>query len=205
MSLALRLGNLFGGRTATGSIGDGQLTLLQPAIDDFEEWRQLREESRDFLQPWEPAWPADDLTRRAFGRRVARYDAERTAGTGEAWFLRDRDGALLGGVALINMRGGASMTASLGYWMGRRHAGRGHMRRALGLLLPHAFRTHRLARIEAICLPGNERSIRLLQGAGFVREGLLRACLEIDGVRRDHLVFGLLERDCPPPVPAARR
>ena len=39
-------------------------------------WTQLRAESRAFLTPWEPSWPADDLTRTAFRRRIRRYHAE---------------------------------------------------------------------------------------------------------------------------------
>lgn len=205
MSFALRLGNLFGGRQQTGTLEDGELTLQPPIFDDFADWRDLREESRQFLAPWEPAWPVDDLTRGAFARRIAHYAAERQRGTGAAWFLRDRAGNLLGGVALANMRGGAAKTGSIGYWVGERHAGKGHMTRALALVLPHAFARHDLTRIEAICLPRNDRSIRLLQRAGFRREGLLRECLEIAGVRRDHLLYGLLARDCRPGPAEARR
>ena len=34
---------------------------------------RLREASRNFLTPWEPTWPDDDLTRGAFRRRLKRY------------------------------------------------------------------------------------------------------------------------------------
>ena len=43
--------------------------LRTPQMTDFPAWAQLRETSRDFLTPWEPTWPADDLTRSAFRRR----------------------------------------------------------------------------------------------------------------------------------------
>ena len=36
----------------------------------------LREASRDFLAPWEPTWPADDLTRASFRRRIKRYSED---------------------------------------------------------------------------------------------------------------------------------
>ena len=42
-------------------------------MSDFSDWAALREASRDFLTPWEPTWPADDLTRGAFRRRLKRY------------------------------------------------------------------------------------------------------------------------------------
>ena len=52
--------------------GNGVI-LRPPEMSDFAEWAALREESRDFLTPWEPIWPADDLTRGAFRRRLKRY------------------------------------------------------------------------------------------------------------------------------------
>ena len=44
---------------------DGEGVKLRPhRAADFAEWAQLRAASRDFLQPWEPTWPPDDLTPR---------------------------------------------------------------------------------------------------------------------------------------------
>ena len=43
--------------------------LRTPQVTDYAEWAALREASRDFLTPWEPTWPADDLSRGAFRRR----------------------------------------------------------------------------------------------------------------------------------------
>ena len=43
--------------------------LRPPAATDYSEWASLREQSREFLTPWEPVWPSDDLTRAAFRRR----------------------------------------------------------------------------------------------------------------------------------------
>ena len=60
--------------------GDG-VRLRPPRATDFAEWRELRAQSRDFLQPWEPTWPADDLSRAAFRRRLTAYARDRAAGT----------------------------------------------------------------------------------------------------------------------------
>ena len=49
------------------------VTLRVPQGGDYAEWASLREMSRAFLTPWEPIWPADDLTRAAFRRRLKRY------------------------------------------------------------------------------------------------------------------------------------
>lgn len=176
------------------------LVLRPPTPDDFDAWAALREDSRAFLTPWEPTWGVDDLTRGAFRRRLRRYAEEMEADEAYPFFLfRRSDQALLGGINLTNVRRGAAEIASLGYWMGRAHAGQGHMSEAVRSLMPFAFSNLRLRRIEAACLPENAASIRLLEKIGFRREGYARDYLSINGAWRDHLLFALLARDVNPP------
>ena len=56
--------------------GDG-VRLRPHRSADFSEWADLRACSRAFLQPWEPTWPRDDLTRAAFRRRLSAYARRR--------------------------------------------------------------------------------------------------------------------------------
>ena len=56
--------------------GEG-VRLRPPRTTDYAEWRDLRARSRDFLQPWEPTWPVDDLSRAAFRRRLTAYGRDR--------------------------------------------------------------------------------------------------------------------------------
>ena len=112
--------------------------------------------------------------------------------------FRAQDGALLGGLTLGQVRRGVSQTATLGYWMGEPFAGRGYMARAVRAALSYAFANLRFHRVEAACLPHNMRSIRLLEGAGFRREGLARAYLRINGVWQDHVLFARLDSDPAP-------
>jgi len=176
---------------------DGEGVYLRPARDvDFESWRILRSNSRSFLKPWEPTWPPDDLTRTAFQRRLSRQDRERSEDQSYGFLVfQSSDDALLGGATLGNVRRGVAQCATLGYWMGERHAGKGFMGKAVRALLRQAFLEMRLHRVEAACAPENERSRRLLERLGFQREGFARAYLLIDGAWQDHLLFAMLERD----------
>ena len=175
--------------------GDG--VFLRPAaMPDFEDWARLREASRTFLVPWEPTWPADDLTRSAFRRRVKRHSEEIERDESYALLLfRESDEQLLGGLTLGQVRRGVAQAATIGYWMGAPYAGRGFMARGLRATIGHAFSTLRLHRLEAACLPTNDPSVRLLESVGFQREGLARSYLCIDGRWRDHLLFAMLESD----------
>src|SRR5262245_18557129 len=161
--------------------GDG-VVLRAPEMSDFAEWAALREASRDFLTPWEPTWPADDLTRSSFRRRIKRYSEDQRGDLAYAFFVfRKHDNVLLGGLTLANIRRGCAQAGSLGYWMGAAHARQGHMTAAVNAIIPFAFATLRLHRVEAACIPANIASIRLLERTGFQREGFGGQCMCIGG------------------------
>jgi [ribosomal protein S5]-alanine N-acetyltransferase len=169
--------------------GDG-ISLRAPQMSDFSEWAALREASRDFLTPWEPTWPADDLTRGAFRRRLKRYAEDVRSDQAYPFFLfKTGKGPLLGGLTLTNIRRGVAQAGSLGYWVGAPFARQGYMTRAVRALVPFAFDALRLHRLEAACIPSNQASIRLLESTGFTREGYAREYLCINGVWQDHLLF----------------
>ena len=172
--------------------GDG-VRLRPPRRADYQEWAELRSISRGYLQPWEPTWPADDLTRAAFRRRLEAYARERSAGIAYRFLVfRSDDDALVGGLSLSNVRRGVAQTGTLGYWAGQPYAGRGHTTAAVKAAVRFAFKTLGLHRVEAACVPENDRSRRVLEKAGFEHEGRARAYLRIDGVWRDHLLFACL-------------
>jgi ribosomal-protein-alanine N-acetyltransferase len=175
--------------------GDG--FYLRPGeMRDFDQWRWVREFSRDFLTPWEPTWGAEDLTRSAFRSRLRRHGEEISKDDAYPFFIfRARDDVLMGGLTLGQVRRGVAQCATLGYWMGKPHAGKGHMAKAVRAAAGFAFDTLRLHRLEAACLPHNAASMRLLEGVGFTREGYARAYLRINGVWQDHVLYGLLEHD----------
>src|SRR5207244_7721594 len=169
--------------------GEG-VVLRAPEMSDCAEGAALREASRDFLTPWEPTWPADDLTRPSFRRRIRRYCEDQRNDVAYAFFIfRKHDDVLLGGLTLANIRRGCAQAASLGYWIGAAYARQGHMAAAVNAIVPFAFAALKLHRIEAACIPANIASIRLLEQPGFKREGFARQCLCISGVWQAHLHF----------------
>ncbi|HZE47175.1 MAG TPA: GNAT family protein [Xanthobacteraceae bacterium] len=178
---------------------EGQgVTLRLPQMAEFEEWAALRTASRDFLTPWEPSWPADDLTRAAFRRRLKRYAEDWRTDQSYAFFIfRKQDNLLLGGLTLANVRRGVAQAGSIGYWLGMPFARNGYMTAAVKGVLPFCFETLRLHRVEAACIPTNTASIRLLERCGFLREGFARQYLCINGVWQDHVLFARLKDDAP--------
>ena len=169
--------------------------LRLPRNSDYRAWYKLRSESRGFLEKWEPSWEPDALTEASFRARVIRSAQEFASGVAVPLFLFSRRDELVGGLTIGHIRRGAAQSCMIGYWMGERHAGQGHMFGALKLVIPYIFSSLQLHRIEAACIPENTRSIRLLEKAGFQQEGYLREYLKINGEWRDHVMYSLLAGD----------
>ncbi|HZQ13797.1 MAG TPA: GNAT family protein [Pseudolabrys sp.] len=181
--------------TLPNIVGRG-VTLRVPHSGDYAEWARLREVSRDFLVPWEPTWPSDDLTRSAFRRRLKRYNEDLRADLAYAFLIfRAADDAMVGGLTLANIRRGVAQAGSIGYWVGAPFARQGYMTAAMRALIPFCFGTLRLHRLEAACIPTNAASIGLLEKTGFQREGYARAYLCINGKWQDHLLYARLKDD----------
>jgi [ribosomal protein S5]-alanine N-acetyltransferase len=179
---------------ASGPVLKGPgVTLRPPRAVDHEPWAALRSASYAYLQPWEPLWPEDDLTRAAFKRRLAIYGREMEAGNAWPFFIfANSDRALVGAITLSNVRRGVAETGTLGYWIGEPVAGRGFATAAVGAMVAWAFDDLNLHRVEAACVPENAASRRVLEKAGFQLEGRARAYLKINGNWADHLLFGVV-------------
>lgn len=172
------------------------LYLRHPEKSDYHQWTCLRAASADFLRPWEPLWPADDLTPQGYRRRLEQYQKDRRSGRSLPFLIfRHEDNRLIGGINVSNIRRGICQSASIGYWMGEDFAGHGYMSRAVALLLPYLFDHQGLHRVEAACLPTNEPSMAVLKKCGFQFEGKARSYLCINGKWEDHLLYSALRSD----------
>jgi ribosomal-protein-alanine N-acetyltransferase len=192
----LRLPRLFAAAPPALRLVGDRVMLRPPERGDWQEWSDLRGESRRFLTPWEPSWSMDSLTRGAFRRRLQRYGADWRSDQGYSFFVfRIEDGAMVGGIGLSNVRRGVAETGSLGYWIGERFAQRGYMTAGLDLTLGFAFTRLKLHRVEAACLPHNAPSRGLLLKSGFREEGYAKGYLCIDGRWQDHVLFGILREE----------
>lgn len=185
----------------TQELLQGKFVYLRPPdFADWEAWVALRAESRTFLTPWEPLWPADDLTRQAFRRRIRRYQRDMRDDIAYPFFIfRKSDRSLVGGITISNVRRGVTQACSVGYWTGEAHTRHGYMRDALRTVVIHGFKQLGFHRIEAACLPHNQASQALLKQTGFTEEGYARKYLRINGSWQDHVLFGLVETDLPLP------
>ncbi len=75
-------------------------------------------------------------------------------------------GELVGSCGIRNIDA-ARRECEIGYWIGRAHRGMGYGKEAVRLLIGVAFGDIGMELVRATVLPGNTRSLKLLQSLGF--------------------------------------
>jgi RimJ/RimL family protein N-acetyltransferase len=102
-------------------------------------------------------------------------------------------GTILGG-ANLRLFDPMRDTVELGYWLFVDARGRGVATRAVRALVEHAH-ANGVVRVEAHVRLGNTASERVLERAGFQREGVKRRLLRHGGARVDATLFAIVAPD----------
>ena len=157
---------------------DGVVRLRRPSRADAKAFVQAVVRSRASLHPWISAPDTEERFQMVLDRASATYVP--------SLLVLEDGGAIVGAMNLSEVSRGNFLNAHLGYYAFQPHAGRGYMARGMRLVLDFAFGDLALHRVEANVQPGNVRSSKLLQAAGFEREGFSKGFLYIDGEWRDH-------------------
>jgi [ribosomal protein S5]-alanine N-acetyltransferase len=101
----------------------------------------------------------------------------------------------VGGVSLRLHDDVERVSAEIGYWLGRTFWNRGVMTAAVRTMTEYGLREFALTRIYAVPFAANTASHRVLEKAGYVREGVLRRSAVKDGVVTDQVLFAITDRD----------
>ena len=101
----------------------------------------------------------------------------------------EADGSAVGAIGYVPGHDVERFSAEIGYWLGERFWGRGIGTEAVELLTRYAFEDLNFLRLFALPFADNAGSIRVLEKAGFVREGLLRSSSVKYGLARDQFIY----------------
>ena len=156
--------------------------------------RFLAENFEGHLERWSPPATTAFFTEEFWKERLDTAVEDFRAGAAVRFVLQEGDSAdapILGTCNYTNIVRGPFLACHLGYQLARSSERRGLMTEALRATNAFVFDEMRLHRIMANFRPENERSARLLDRLGFVREGLARDYLFIDGAWRDHILTAL--------------
>lgn len=157
------------------------------------------------IRPWVEG-DVESLTRHANDREVSMHLRDRfpfpygieQARTFVGWILKqpvvtvwaiEVDGQAAGGIG-IELHGDVErVSAEIGYWIGRAHWGQGIATEALKAVTVESFQRFDITRLYAVPFADHTASVRVLEKAGYVREGHMRRSAIKNGVVRDQLLF----------------
>jgi len=101
----------------------------------------------------------------------------------------------IGSIGLIFGEDVHRHNAELGYWLAEPFWGRGIMTGAVYAFTEYASREFSLNRVYAEPFAHNLASVRVLEKAGFLTEGVLRASVVKDGTILDQIVYAKLAKE----------
>ena len=147
----------------------------------------------DHLHPWEPQRRADPRQLTYWQAQLRQQEADHVAQNGLMLVIRTKEQAdnhadILGVIRFSQVARGPFQACYLGFGLAQAAVGRGIMQEALTAAIDHMFDDWRPHRIMANYLPRNRRSSALLERLGFVKEGLAKDYLQINGIWEDHVL-----------------
>jgi ribosomal-protein-alanine N-acetyltransferase len=103
------------------------------------------------------------------------------------------NGEACGGVGFEPFNAESRITAEIGYWLGEEHWGKGIVPAAIKLVTAYVFEHFPLLRIEAGVYHKNGASMRVLEKAGYIKEGVLRKSVIKNGEVMDKHMYAIFK------------
>ncbi|MFN3708636.1 GNAT family N-acetyltransferase [Microcella sp.] len=180
---------------AIPTLREGDTVLRPIRVRDARALERELIANRSWLRPWEATSPGANLAWDTRGSIRGLLQQAR-AGSGLP-FVIECDGEFAGQLNVSQITYGSLASATLGYWVAERFAGRGLTPTAVALATDHLFFSRGLHRMEICIRPENGPSLRVVEKLGFRYEGLRRRYIHIDGDWRDHFCFALTVEEVP--------
>jgi ribosomal-protein-alanine N-acetyltransferase len=151
--------------------------------------------NRSWLRKWEATNPYAPMS---FDVRASIRSLLNNAREGAGVpFIIEYRGELAGQLNVSSIAYGSLSSATIGYWVAERFAGRNLTPTAVALATDHCFFSLGLHRMEICIRPENAPSLRVVEKLGFRYEGLRRRYIHINGDWRDHFCFALTVEEVP--------
>ncbi|MCL1906546.1 MAG: GNAT family N-acetyltransferase [Propionibacteriaceae bacterium] len=167
-------------------------------VGDRKEIAEVRARNQTWLNPWNATPPVENvesLSSWGYARFLANNARQ---GRSLPWVIRwvyPHHTPVIGQITLNSIMYGSAQSASLGYWMDQRYAGRGVMGLAVALVTDYAMTTMGLHRIEICIRPENSASLRVVEKLGLRHEGSRPRYIHIAGHWCDHEVFVITKEE----------
>ena len=177
------------------TLREGDITIRPIRLRDARLLERELLQNRDWLRRWEATNPVAPMNFDVRGS-IRSLLAHAREGLGLP-FLIEYKGEIAGQLNVSAIAYGSVSSATIGYWVSERFAGKGLTPTAVALATDHCFFSMGLHRMEICVRPENEPSLRVTEKLGFRYEGLRRRYIHINGDWRDHFCFALTVEDVP--------
>lgn len=173
----------------------GDITIRPIRLRDARAIERELIDGRSWMREWEATSPRGVL---GFDTRSSIRALQQNARSGLGLpFVVEVGGELAGQLNVTSIAYGSLSSATIGYWIAERFAGRGGTPTAVALATDHCFTQLGLHRMEICIRPENAKSLRVVEKLGFRYEGLRRRYIHINGDWRDHFCFALVTEEVP--------
>jgi [ribosomal protein S5]-alanine N-acetyltransferase len=174
---------------------EGDVTIRPIRVRDARALERELVDNRTWLRKWEATSPVGPMSFDVRGS-IRHLLAHARSGMGLPYVIEYK-GELAGQLNVSSIAYGSLSSATIGYWVSERFAGKGVTPTAVALATDHCFFGIGLHRVEICIRPENEPSLRVVEKLGFRYEGLRRRYIHINGDWRDHFCFALTVDDVP--------
>ena len=177
------------------TLRDGSIAIRPIRIRDARALERELLDNRSWLRTWEATNPGGPV---GFDAKASIRSLLAHARTGNGVpFVVEYEGEFAGQLNVSGMSYGSLSSASIGYWVAERFAGKDVTPTAVALATDHCFFGLGLHRMEICIRPENAPSLRVVEKLGFRYEGLRRRFIHINGDWRDHFCFALTVEEIP--------
>ncbi|WP_082234907.1 GNAT family N-acetyltransferase [Halobacillus massiliensis] len=172
----------------------GDKVYIRPLeVEDASEMASFQTNNRKFFEMFSMERIDDFYKEETQRQRIKEFHEEMVKDDGYYFgiFYVEND-QLIGTINLFQVLRGSLQGAFVGYFVDQKHNGLGFATEAVELVVEHGFKELQLHRIEAGVMPRNKASIRVLEKAGFHKEGIARKNVKINGRWEDHQMLAII-------------
>lgn len=181
--------------TRIPTLRDGAVVIRPIRLRDARQLERELLDNRGWLRKWEATNPHGPMSF-DIKASIRSLQANARAGFGLP-FAIEYDGEFAGQLNVSSITYGSLGSATIGYWVSERFAGKNLTPTAVALATDFCFFQAGLHRMEICIRPENVPSLRVVEKLGFRYEGLRRRYIHINGDWRDHYCFALVAEELP--------
>lgn len=149
----------------------------------------------EHLRPWEPRRDEKYHSVEAWSQRLIAYQKEQADGRSVHFIAyMPATSEVLAICSLTNVVKDSFQACNMGYAVAEECQGKGVMKTLCQHTIRYAFDELGLNRVMANYMPRNTRSEALLKSLGFIKEGLAKNYLMVNGKWEDHVLTSLVNR-----------